>query len=356
MENNEKHTIDNIQEEDFSSEEIILRNYLLKKHCPMPNVEKELMVFHQTRKAGHRYWIYTIVSVAAVITLFFAIGGRYIFTTPESDIPVVAFWAQRTNKEISIQSSKGDIFVLSEETASAALSKKGICFNSQENSVNYCPVTNGTDEIHIVTTPSRKDFKLILNDGTEVWLNADSQLSYPLEFSGDNRVVRLRGEAYFKVNKDTKHPFMVITENLHTKVLGTEFNIRNYSHNDTHVTLLSGSIEIQNSLQTHCSRLLPGQDAFLMPDGSFLIKKVDTTSVSQWKNGYFYFDRESLCNIATELGRWYNVDVIFRNHRAMDVQLHFVASRKRSMKEAVDLLNSMKKAQISISNSQIIIE
>lgn len=357
MNENRKNEMELNEEDKKNREEIRLRDYLIRKTMPLPDVEKELANFYMASKRERKNsnWIYA-ASCAALFVLGLFVGKMFFVSHPVTPEDVfMAFMADRNNEDVTVRSNKGDVFVLSSHSQEY-LDGTNLLYDKAENSINYNRTALDDNSVHVVTTPCRKDINIVLHDGTEVWLNAASQLSYPLIFTDKERVVKLRGEAYFKVSKDADRPFIVLTENLSTEVLGTEFNVRCYSPNDTHVTLLKGAVEVRNVLQTYRKRLVPGQDAFLMPDGDFLVKSVDTRYYTQWKNGYFYFDEVALEDIACELGRWYNVDVIFKNKSAVNIKMHFLANRKGSLADVVELLNSMKKVKVSFTDTQLIIE
>ncbi len=113
--------------------------------------------------------------------------------------------------------------------------------------------------IHTLKIPRGMNQQLTLTDGTKVWLNAESTLEYPETFEGKpNREVYLKGEAYFEVTKDTEHPFRVKTDALETLVLGTSFNVRAYSKEDTQVTLVEGSVKVSDKHQGEL-HLQPGE-------------------------------------------------------------------------------------------------
>lgn len=111
---------------------------------------------------------------------------------------------------------------------------------SEKKELDYRQVISTTTQTHVLTVPRGESFKVVLCDGTEVWLNANSNFVYPTAFIGDERIVTLEGEAYFKVTKDPERPFIVKTKTVQTRVLGTEFNIRSYTPEDTHVVLING--------------------------------------------------------------------------------------------------------------------
>lgn len=208
-------------------------------------------------------------------------------------------------------------------------------------------------EIHTLKTPRGKDFKITLSDGTEVWLNAESTLYYPVNFVGEERMVELEGEAYFKVAKDEKHPFIVKTKNITTRVLGTSFNIKDYAHSDSHLTLVEGKVEARGkrtSIMLH-----PAQDACFNTDGTINVQKVDTRLYTSWIEGYFYFEDASLSDIMRDLGRWYNLTIEFADARQMNYHFTFWANRKAGIGKALELLNQLGKVEARLEKNTVII-
>jgi ferric-dicitrate binding protein FerR (iron transport regulator) len=204
-----------------------------------------------------------------------------------------------------------------------------------------------------ISTPRGKDYHLTLADGTQVWLNAESHLEFPDRFTGDKREVRLQGEAYFEVKKDAKHPFIVYSDYLTTRVLGTAFDVRARSARDASVTLVTGRVLVKT--QDADQVLTPGQQASLA--GSQLaVKAVDTYPYTQWKEGFFYFDNQSLFNIMQELARWYGVNVSFDDTSKMHVRLHFVVERNKSLGEAIANLNALGIVHARIERGVIVID
>jgi len=137
----------------------------------------------------------------------------------------------------------------------------------------------------------------------------------------------------------------VQTNNLKTRVLGTQFNVSNYSTTNSHVTLIEGSVEVSNS-KGRVTRIKPGEDAHLQQNGAFDVKEVDVDSYIYWKDGFFYFDNVSLVDIMQSLGRWYNVNIVFSNKAAMDYKMHYLCDRKGGIEHAITLLNRMKKVEL----------
>lgn len=216
------------------------------------------------------------------------------------------------------------------------------------------PVSDGRQQD--LSTPRGMDFKVILSDGTEVWLNAESKIKFPAAFTGGGRRVELQGEAYFKVAHNAQRPFIVSTERMNIRVLGTEFNLRNYSQEAPRVSLIKGSVAVLDpESNTEECRLQPGQGAWRDSEGTFHVGQVDTYADTQWVDGFFYFDNVPLVNILRELGRWYNLGVVFHNPAAANQRLHFSASREDGIKESLSILNNMLKAHITVEGTDIVV-
>lgn len=166
----------------------------------------------------------------------------------------------------------------------------------------------------------------------------------------------LEGEAYFKVAPNKEVPFIVMSPNLTTRVLGTEFNIRDYTANESHVVLISGQVEVSNATGEEFILLQPGEDAHLQENGEFTLKEVDVELYTHWKDGFFYYDNLSLLYIMQDIGRWYNINVEFHESEAMDYNMHFIADRSRGIDHIVDLINRMKKVHATYVDNTLIIE
>lgn len=152
--------------------------------------------------------------------------------------------------------------------------------------------------------------------------------------SGHERRVELKGEAYFEVSHDKRHPFIVVTEYLTTKVLGTVFNVRAFSAKDASVVLVDGSVAVGDRL------LQPGQMASLSR-GAIVTADIDTYPFTQRKEGFFYFHDAPLVLIMGEIGRWYNKTVVFEDQNALNVHLHFVAERSLALNEVLSQLDGI---------------
>jgi transmembrane sensor len=160
--------------------------------------------------------------------------------------------------------------------------------------------------MNTVTTPRGGQYHVTLSDGTQAWLNAASSLSYPVEFTGNQRRVEITGEVYFEVAHNAAKPFLVMSRGQQIEVLGTHFNINTYTDEPgTRTTLLEGSVCINGK-----AILKPGQQA-LLKGAAISINETDTEQAVAWKNNKFMFDHEDISGIMRMVARWYDVEVIY---------------------------------------------
>lgn len=289
---------------------------------------------------------YAVASVAAVVLVAF------VFTQfPKQDDSMLAFESNDAPKEILMGNEEDDMEPIQ---PTAGITNTGIVVNSTKADFSRVKATSGEPEMKTISTPRGKDYELVLSDGTVVLLNADSKITFPTRFTGDKRTVKLVGEAYFKVSKNKHRPFIVETGNLYTKVLGTEFNLKAYPHSDVNVTLIKGSVAV--NAEGKEVMLKPGENAEYSENKDIEVTTVDTEGYIQWKDGYFYFDNVPLIDVVRDLGRWYNVNIEIRNNSLMSYRLHFIASRKASIKEFVDNLNEFNYLHVVHKDNKLIID
>lgn len=199
--------------------------------------------------------------------------------------------------------------------------------NSGKNSINTLFNQRGSNVI-----------TLVLSDGTKVWLNSESSISYPLKFDNGTRTVSITGEAYFEVAKSKTQKFIVTTENgMKTEVLGTHFNIKDYPDDCIcNVTLLEGSIQVSNAQSKVL--LKPEQQAIQKRNAyAFSIGRANIDNVMAWKSGIFYFEDADIYSITTQLSRWYNIDVQIKG--TFSTERYFgIISRNLSLMQVLQIL------------------
>ncbi|WP_316803350.1 FecR family protein [Pedobacter nototheniae] len=193
-------------------------------------------------------------------------------------------------------------------------------------------------DINRVSTPNGGQYHLILVDGTNVWLNANSSIKFPAAFAGTDRKVEVKGEVYFEVFKDKTKPFIVSTSQSDIKVLGTHFNVNAYEDEVYEkTTLLEGSIELKKGLEK--TILTPGKQAVIFKNlPQIKLKEVDDLeAVIAWKNGYFQFDHADLQSVMRQVSRWYNVSVSYQGS-ILNKEYSGKIPRKITAEKLVDML------------------
>lgn len=189
-----------------------------------------------------------------------------------------------------------------------------------------------------IETPRGGQYQLILSDGTKVWLNANSSLKYPISFSKTERLIELKGEAYFEVTKNKSAPFKVISNNQVLEVLGTHFNINGYEdEHDIKTTLIEGSVKISDHSNQTKIFLKPGQQSSFQKS-KFEISNVDTEAAVAWKNGYFTFDKTTLETIMRQVSRWYDVEVTYQDKTIKDLLFSGNVSRFENATQVLSIL------------------
>lgn len=163
-----------------------------------------------------------------------------------------------------------------------------------------------------MSTPNGRQFKLVLADGTTVWLNAASSIYFPTSFPGEERTVTVTGEVYFEVAHNARQPFIVKVKGEEIRVLGTHFNVNAYSNEEAiKTTLLEGSVKVQDS-NGQSLMIKPGQQAIGTGNGHLTVNDaVDIDGVMAWKNGLFNFNNADIKEIMKQAARWYDVEVVY---------------------------------------------
>ena len=282
------------------------------------------------------------LAAAAAVALLLVVRGLW---QNESPSPNEVFTANPDSKDVVFSTDGGEMNVVKDKTLaftpSPTTDKKGVA----------------EQKIKTVTlsTPRGKGFQVTLPDGTKVWLNADSKIEFPERFTGKERHVSVSGEVYMEVAHDVAHPFVVTTDYFTTTVLGTIFNLRAYSNRDASLTLIDGSVRCK-TLKGQELTLVPNQQAvFNTNNSTFNVLEVDTYPITQWKEGFFYFNNVSLLTIMQELGRWYNVSVVFENPEDMRHLLHFVAEHNEPISKILKRINDLDIVKVSFDKGVVTI-
>lgn len=212
-----------------------------------------------------------------------------------------------------------------------------------------------------VVTPKGKQFSMVLPDGTKVWLNAASSITYPVQFAKNMRNVSVTGEVYFEVahltgpDHTTRIPFSVQSGDLKIKVLGTHFDVRNYpDENEVKTTLLEGQVSISYGQDMDERRMHPGQQATLnrAKPNSLTFREIDANRAIAWKDGLFDFKDEPLDDILKEVSRWYNVTATADPSKGK-LRFSGVVSKRAELADLLNVLSATGVVHFKIRENEV---
>ncbi|NIG57578.1 FecR family protein [Chitinophaga sp. Cy-1792] len=273
------------------------------------------------------HWVRRTVAAAAVIALLGTATWYIVRQMPARRHQVAD--ARHTVKEVSkptLQLANGAIIELGDSTSGQIAEQQGIVIRKAKDGSLVYEAAKETQQgasdatsarENILTTPKGMKYKVVLPDGSEVWLNAASSLHYPARFAADTRTVQLSGEAYFTVATDAKRPFIVTSGNQSVQVLGTSFNINAYEEEPgVKTTLLQGAVKVTAGNQS-CT-LVPGQQA-VSNDAEALVKRnADTEKETAWINNKFSFRNDDVQVVMRQIARWYDVEIRYNGNIPTD--------------------------------------
>ncbi|MFQ6600102.1 FecR family protein [Flavobacterium sp. C3NV] len=320
-----------------------------------------LKEIRREKKKSKKYNLRSFMKYAAIAILFLGIGAvlqKNIFDNNTKEIIVPK------KDEITLKLGNGNIKVIAADGTSKVYDANGKVVGEQKGKeLVYANDPNATKLVYnTLSIPNGKRFNITLSDGTLVYLNAGSSMTYPVQFiKNQNRKIFLTGEAYFDVTHDKKHPFIVNANKLDVQVYGTKFNVSNYNEdNATDVVLVEGSVSMRQS------GLLKNKNEFFLTPGykgtfskekkTISNEKVNTSLYTSWMNGNLVFRQESFANIIKKLERHYNVTII-NNNRSLANET-FNATIETDNESIIQVFNYFKKVyqiDYSIVENKIII-
>lgn len=237
-----------------------------------------------------------------------------------------------------VQLSNGSRVLLDSTDNGIVATDNNVHLVKSEGKLIYTGKSDNLGQLYnTVSTPRGRQWQLILNDGTRVWLNASSSIRYPLFFSGKERRVEITGEVYFEVAHNKAQPFKVQAGSMLIEDIGTAFDVCAYNDEPfTTATLVSGRISVSKGSSRHL--LVPGQQAATKSgNNDFTITNVNTQTSASWKDGMMVFEKEELSEVMRKISRWYDVDVQYTS--AADKKLFSgTISRQSSLDNLISVL------------------
>ena len=306
----------------------------------------------------------TIIRYAAILTL--PIVAASIFLLQKNDRQAIVSISEvikpGEHKAVLITGG-GDRITLSDSTLSPIQEQNGMIVNVMNNKVFYTLPEDSlcTQESPIFNTlqiPRGGEYFLTLADGTEVWLNAETEIRYPVQFTGNKRVVYLDGEAYFTVAPDKKKPFTVVSTHASVSVLGTQFNFRAYpDEQDVQTTLVSGSVIMQSEKYKQQVKLVPGEQGVLEKRSANLTKlEVNTYLYTAWKDGRFAFRDARLEDLFNILARWYDLSVFYQSPEAKDIRFTGDLNKTDDFKSILKIIEQNERVTFTVNQRTVFIQ
>ena len=251
----------------------------------------------------------------------------------------------------------GSVVVLDTADQESIMGQQNVKLINVDGQIIYkataLPLKGDEMQFNKITTPRGGQYKIELQDGTMVWLNAASSLRYPVAFTSNKREVELIGEGYFEVAHNAAKPFIVhLSNGTQVSVLGTHFNINSYAdENSIKTTLLQGSVLVKQGGQQ--KELLPGDQAEIGQNKFNVVHLANTDQIVAWKNGYFSFNDDNLESIMRQLSRWYNVEIAFPQG-VPNVLFSGELDRNLKLEELLEVFSTLK-INYQIENRKLII-
>jgi ferric-dicitrate binding protein FerR (iron transport regulator) len=313
--------------------------------------QREKMYAAILNQTGRRSLVYMWgrVAAAAVIILMLAAGAYFVFNNKKqthqiAQITVHDVPAPASSRAV-ITLANGQQIILDSVGNGTTLATQGNVkiLKKEDGRIEYESAGAGNPagaiSYNTLSNPrGSRGISLILADGSKVWLNAASSLTYPTAFTGEERKVQISGEAYFEVAHNPDKPFHVLANGMDVEDIGTAFDINAYDDEGViKTTLVQGEVKVAkgNKAQT----LLPGQQSVLDPQGNLsLVKHADIESAIAWKNGLFSFDKADLKTVMRQVSRWYDLDVSYEGN-IPPVQFSGEIGRDLSLNQLFSILN-----------------
>ncbi len=351
-----QHLYERIKSSEAISERLHFRNSISLEE----DWVKLSKMLKEQRVASSKSKRFIFFQYAAVAAVFVGIVSLFLVHTNDDQV-VLSQDVERIEvpgSEVILTLANGDKVSLGNEEKRDIVLDEGHRIKDSFGELSYTApkeaATSNTPSLyHTISVPRGGEYKVKLEDGTEVYLNADSELKFPEFFADDIRFIELKGEAYLKVSRDSKRPFKVKVNNMIVEVLGTEFNLRAYRDEDfCAATLVEGAVKVM--MNNDEVEIKPGQQAYVNKEEKMEVKTVDVHAVIGWMNGDVVFRNESLDAVLKTVSRWYDVEFDYVSPQVKNFR---ITGRVRKLDDVMETLATIEKINaISFTKNNRVIE
>ena len=297
---------------------------------------------------------------AAAIVLILSVGGVFYFSGDKEQTEILPI----AKNEVQVPGSRAVLILpdgrkvdLENEVLRSDLAQSDSLLLISTRSLKYRDIDSPdtTEVFHTLEIPRGGEYLLTLSDGTMIYLNSESTLSFPVKFQGKERKVYLTGEAYFKVAKNTEHPFVVTAGELEVLVTGTTFGVRAYKdEKDIQTTLESGQVTVR--VEGKSVKLVPNKQVlFNKLTMGMEVRDVDVDLYLAWADGRLVYDNCPLEKILTDLGRWYNIDVFYSRDELRSYQFSLNMKKHEEFIQVLELIGKTGEVQFEVKDNTVIV-
>jgi len=311
---------------------------------------------------GKRRMIHWLWGYAAAIFVLCVVGiGIWMNEREEVGVTEIAQTTIEPGKAKALLIlGDGREIELSNRNVNKALEESGIVIVNDSSRIEYSRNTGGGDKevMNKIIVPTGGEYNLILSDGTWVYLNAESVITYPQKFVGEKREVTLEGEAYFQVTASKEHPFIVKTKDMDVLVTGTEFNVKAYPDElNVQTTLLRGKVAVFAGIdKKEKIEIEPNQQAEWSRENVKLqVREVDPDLFVAWKNGQFLFRQDRLEDIMKTLARWYDMEVFYLDESIKNMAFAGKLDRSEDITPILNVLRATDKLTVEVNGKRIVL-
>ena len=368
---------DNAQEKELNEWRSVSPRHeeLFQRMLSSEHVEKSISRFVKTEEEEERGWWQLQQKArsgrsvrkikwfpyAAAIVLILSVGGVFYFSGDKEQTEILPI----AKNEVQVPGSRAVLILpdgrkvdLENEVLRSDLAQSDSLLLISTRSLKYRDIDSPdtTEVFHTLEIPRGGEYLLTLSDGTMIYLNSESTLSFPVKFQGKERKVYLTGEAYFKVAKNTEHPFVVTAGELEVLVTGTTFGVRAYKdEKDIQTTLESGQVTVR--VEGKSVKLVPNKQVLFNKSTMGLeVRDVDVDLYLAWADGRLVYDNCPLEKILTDLGRWYNIDVFYSRDELRSYQFSLNMKKHEEFTQVLELIGKTGEVQFEIKDNTVIVK
>lgn len=368
---------DNAQEKELDEWRSVSPRHeeLFQRMLSSEHVEKSISRFVKTEEEEERGWWQLQQKArsgrsvrkikwfpyAAAIVLILSVGGVFYFSGDKEQTEILPI----AKNEVQVPGSRAVLILpdgrkvdLENEVLRSDLAQSDSLLLVSARSLKYRDIDSPdtTEIFHTLEIPRGGEYLLTLSDGTMIYLNSESTLSFPVKFQGKERKVYLTGEAYFKVAKNTEHPFVVTAGELEVLVTGTTFGVRAYKdEKDIQTTLESGQVTVR--VEGKSVKLVPNKQVLFNKSTMGLeVRDVDVDLYLAWADGRLVYDNCPLEKILTDLGRWYNIDVFYSRDELRSYQFSLNMKKHEEFTQVLELIGKTGEVQFEIKDNTVIVK